>query len=203
MNDAVTAKPTFTFGPTVNPGNKLWVYNASRVDHKVEHPMLGKVTIPANTTKKRYSLWTSFPEVVRDVNWRVDDNELYPTYVRGEHFVKDLINPDGLTRSIGTDLSVRGVFWSYSNPPTTAEVNAAAKKMKTRYADLLERMAIAWESVQLNGEAIKYTVKTQHCSYADAVTRYRNRAIEGITPEHHAAAEYFKVTTPWHPVIRG
>src|SRR5271157_524388 len=202
MNDAVNAKPTFTFGPTVNPGNKLWVYNVSRVDHKFDHPMLGNVTIPANTTKKRYSLWTSFPEVVRVVNWSVDTDKLYQEYVRGDYFVKDLINPDsvygnskGIT-ALGRDLSVHGIFWSYNNPPKPKEVNMAIQKMKQHYADLLEKAEISWESVQLNKKTIEAYVKQQHCSYADAdaMTQYRLKEI-GITPEHHAAAEYFKVTT--------
>lgn len=163
---------------------KLWVYNVSRVDHKFDHPMLGNVTIPANTTKKHYSVWTSFPEVVMGTNYNIDENLLYPHAIKGEYFVNDLINPDchgsNVSKSIGRDFSVRGVFWSYNNPPKVSEVNAAVKKLKAHYADLLERMEIVLMAFWENG-----------------------RTKPEITPEHHAACEYFKVTTPWHPALKG
>ena len=159
FNRSANLVPTIDFGGMLVKFDKkkLWVYNVSRVDHKVDNPMLGKVTIPANTTKKRYSMWTSFPEVVMGLNWSPYDNELYPCHYSGEDFVKDLINPDyikggGLPTSIGRDLSVKGVFWSYNNPPKAAEVNSAIQKMRSRYADLLDRIVIVWESVQINGE---------------------------------------------------
>ncbi len=201
--------PTLNLGPTVEPiKNKLWVYNVSRVDHKFDHPMLGEVVIPANTTKKRYSLWTSFPSVVMEPYTNLDTNEMYLHRIGGEHFVRDIINPDsvcgkGVHTAVGRDLSVKGVFWSYNNPPLVREVNAAIRLMAERYADLLERVAILWESVQLSGEWIKDYKKLKHCSTEAAIVAYRNAAVGEITPEHHAAAEYFKVTTPWHPVLRG
>ena len=116
-------------------------------------------------------------------NYNIDTNELIPNMIKGEYFVDDLINPDAqfknargsqmLRTSIGRDLSVRGVFWSYNNPPTVKEVNAAVKKMKDFYSDLLERQQV------LDKEDMR-------------------KAYPNITPEHHAAAEYFKVVTPWH-----
>ena len=199
MNEGVYQRPTLNFGPTVKLSKKLWVYNVSRVDHKFDHPMLGEVTIPGNTTKKRYAMWTSFPDVVSGLNYCMDTNVLYPHHTDGEYFVKDLINPDhiygdsGHSTAIGRDLSVRGVFWSYNNPPKVSEVNAAISTMKAHYADLLERMSILWESAQLSGERLERYMRRDAC----------DPAIGEITPEHHAAAEYLKVTTPWHPVIIG
>jgi hypothetical protein len=180
--------PRFYFSPMVYSEKKLWVYNVSRVDHQFDHPMLGNVTIPANTTRKRYSMWTSFPEYVMGTNYNFDTNEMYTYPIKGDYFVNDLINPDCITpgwssTSVGRDLSIRGVFWSYSNPPKPAEVNAAVKKMKAHYTDLMEKMAVLYETFPKDklGRAV-----------ADL-----------ISPEHHSAAEYLKVTTPWHPVLRG
>jgi hypothetical protein len=107
--------------------------------------------------------------------------------------------------SVGRDFSVRGVFWSYNNPPKVSEVNAAVKKLKAHYADLLERMEIIYACAQINEETIlRYRKQNPDASLEEALreTRVAKVALE-VTPECHAACEYFKVTTPWHPVLKG
>ena len=214
MTSAYNRTPRIDFGAMVKSEKKLWVYNASRVDHKFDHPMLGNVTIPANKTRKRYSLWTSFPEVVMGTNYNIDENLLYPHAIEGEYFVNDLINPDSCGRStfvsggktypsssIGRDFSVRGVFWSYNNPPKVSEVNAAVKKLKAHYADLLERMEVVYACATISeGTILRYRKDHPDASLEEALreTRLAKIALE-VTPECHAACEYFKVTTPWHP----
>ena len=98
MNErmGVWQTPSMSLVSQCKYGKKLWVYNVSRVDHKFGHPMLGKVTIPANTTRKRYSMWTSFPEVVMGTNYNIDTDEMYTYPIAGEYFVNDLINPDNV-----------------------------------------------------------------------------------------------------------
>jgi hypothetical protein len=45
-------------------------------------------------------------------------------------------------------------------------------------------------------------MKEDRCSMAEAFRILRKRyVLAELSPEHHAAAEYFKVTTPWHPVL--
>ena len=177
---------------------RLWVYNVSRVDHEFDHPQLGKSKIPANYTKKRYMSWTSFPDVV--IGTQGDLHYVTIGGQCGEALVNDIIKGGG--QAIGRDLSVKGVFWSYNNPPTIKEVNAAVRLMKQRYADLLEQAVILYENVQISPEAVAAIMKEKDCGVAEALKAYRVRRLD-ITPEHHAAAEYFKVTTPWHPVLRG
>lgn len=215
MTRSCNLTPFMDFRGMVKSEKKLWVYNASRVDHKFDHPMLGNVTIPANKTRKRYSLWTSFPEVVMGTNYNIDENLLYPHAIKGEYFVNDIIDPDNVlgttyhrfkaSTAIGRDLSVRGVFWSYNNPPKVSEVNAAVKKLKAHYADLLERMEIIYTCAQIDEETIlRYRKQNPDASFEEALreTRVAKVSLE-VTPECHAACEYFKVTTPWHPVLRG
>src|ERR1035437_5213583 len=98
MNErmGVWQTPSMSLVSQCKYGKKLWVYNVSRVDHKFGHPMLGKVTIPANTTRKRYSMWTSFPEVVMGTNYNIDTDEMYTYPIAGEYFVNDLITPDNV-----------------------------------------------------------------------------------------------------------
>ena len=225
-NPQINHKMSYAFSHTSNQGpywnlrpspefkNKLWVYNVSRVSHIVNHPMLGDVTIPANTTRKRYSMWTSFPEVVMGVAYNMDTNERSTYPILGKYFVDDLINPDchdtlkydGGTYStaIGRDLSVKGVFWSYSNPPKPTEVNLAVKKLKNYYADLLERTDILYASSVIKEKTVRSIMQEGKCSLDDALIKARVISVQWqLTPEIHAAAEYFKVTTPWHPVLRG
>ena len=114
----------------------------------------------------------------------------------------DLINPNCHGgQSIGRDFSVRGVFWSYNNPPKVSEVNAAVKKLKAHYADLLERMEVVYACATISeGTILRYRKDHPDASLEEALreTRLAKIALE-VTPECHAACEYFKVTTPWHP----
>jgi hypothetical protein len=133
-----------------------------------------------------------------------------------------LINPDNIygdskyssSIAIGRDLSVRGVFWSYFNPPSVSEVNSAIQKMKARYADLLEKTAVLYEASQPNMDRAKKLmeevrvdedgIELPKLTLEEAYEKSRmERFINVVTPEHHVACEYFKVTTPWHPVLRG
>jgi hypothetical protein len=176
------------------------VYNVSRIDHEVDHPQLGKVTIPANTTAKRYALWTSFPDVVIGTSSNLDVGELTTVPESGQWLVNDIIKGGG--NGYNRDLSVKGVFWSYNNPPTIKEVNAAVRPMKARYADLLEKAAIIYENQTFSAERVEVMMKEDRCSMAEAFRILRKRyVLAELSPEHHAAAEYFKVTTPWHPVL--
>ena len=221
MNDANQPKPVYDFQALAPATKKIWIYNASRMDHTVDHPMLGTVTIPGNTTPKRYSLWTSLPNVICNTNCSIDSNEISLSPSHGEYFVNDLLYPDTMGRdydikkvcsptSIGRDLNVKGVFWSYNNPPLRHEVTAAVKRMAARYSMLLEQLGTkivtGLESYEVKYRKfyryfrvdMKYSVKD-----AKEQARWKVNADYAITPEHHYAAEYFKVTTVWHPVLHG
>ena len=186
---------------TPKPTKRLWVYNVSRIDHEIDHPQLGKVRIPANTTAKRYVLWTSFPDTVIGTYPNLDTNELSTVPESGQKLVEDIIKGGG--NGYNRDLSVKGVFWSYNNPPTIKEVNAAVKPMRARYADLLERASIIYATTVISSKKVTETMEFYSCSMETAIQRVRTEnMVRELSPEHHAAAEYFKVTFPWHPVLR-
>lgn len=194
-------KLALDFRETPKPTKRLWVYNVSRIDHEIDHPQLGKVRIPANTTTKRYALWTSFPDTVIGTTSNLDVGELTTVSESGQWLVNDIIKGGG--NGLNRYLSVKGVFWSYNNPPTIKEVNAAVKPMKARYADLLEKAAILYETSTISSERITEVMRFDSCSMSEAIKKIRNQnAIKDISPEMHAAAEYFKVITPWHPTLR-
>jgi hypothetical protein len=191
--------------PDFQPTYRVWVYNASRMEHVVDHPILRQVRIPANTTKKRYSLYTSFPNLMKLPQQGSDIYTITTTFMNGEKFVKDLISPDNLynkSLSNGRDLSVKGVFYSLHNPPLVSEVLAAVTLMKKRYTDLLEQAAVLQEANTISTVRVKDYMVKYECSMETAIARLQVENVkEYITPEHHAAANYFKVTTPWHPVL--
>ncbi len=193
--------------------SKVWVYNVSKLTHEVDHPTLGRVRIPGNTSRKRYCMWTSFPNLVRMPSQTYGDNGEILISTRsmcGKRFAMDLINPDnlGIDQSLGTstytsigrNLGVRGVFWSVNNPPKKDEVDAAILRLETFYKDLLERAEIMYQSAQFNPSKVKELMKEDALSMEEAVRTLRVGAME-LTPEHYAAAEWFKVMTPWHPVL--
>ena len=203
------------FSIDVPSRGKVWVYNVSKVTHALNQRPLGKISIPGNTTRKRYSLWTSFPSIMKLPSQKFGDNgEIVATaqLMDGRRFAMDLINPDNLgldqtsiiknCMSIGRNLGVRGVFWSEHNPPKKAEVDAATSRLETFYKDLLERAEIMYQTAQFRPEHVKQMMEEKKVSLEYAVRILRISAME-LTPEHHAAAEWFKVMTPWHPVLGG
>jgi hypothetical protein len=191
-------EPEFPTVPLPKPTKKLWVYNASRVAHVVDNPKMGSVTIPANDTSKRYVMWTSFPDIMVDVRGDIDHS--YITTMRGEEFVNDLIK--GGTNGYGRDLSVKGVFWSYNNPPLVREVNAAVKPMANHYKSLMEKAAIIWANAIIDEARVLDMMRLKECSMETAIRVIRSQKMDvEITPEMHAAAEFFKTTTPWHTVL--
>lgn len=170
---------------------RVWIYNVSRLTHEMDHPLLHHVSIRGNHTRKRYCMYTSLPSIVMAPQQEFGDvGEISVTAVPmdGRRLAMDLICPDNLTldidaevkgtMSIGRDLRKKGVFWSEHNPPKPAEVKKAIKKMEDYYTDLLERARL----VELSDN--------------------RRELSNYITPEHHEAAEYFQISTSWHPIIR-
>lgn len=198
---------------------KVWIYNVSKLTHEVDTPTLGRVRIPGNKTRKRYSMWTSLPNLIRIPCQTYGDNgEILVTnrVMDGKRFAMDLINPDnlgldqdfkshlGYSTSIGRNLGVRGVFWSEHNPPKKAEVDAAILRVETFYKDLLERAEIVYQNLRVSSISAEAYVKEFKVSPEQAFTAIKNnKARLELTPEHHAAAEWFKIPTPWHPVLGG
>jgi len=164
---------------------KVWIYNVSRISHVVTHPFIETKVIPANTTKKRYTLWTSLPDIITTWRGDLDSLEITPHPVRGARIAMDIINPDNLSldqdleviglTSIGRNLGERGVFWSYSNPPKKVEVDAAVARMEKHYLNLLEKL-----------KALENTDPRALSAY--------------ITAEAHAAAEHFNYHPSWQPM---
>ena len=213
---------------TVQAEPRVWIYNASRMEHSVDHPVLGTVRIPANTTSKRYALYTSLPHTLAVPKFDIDARTTYGTPMSGARLAMDLINPDNLgldqnevfkfSTGVGRNLGEKGVFWSLNNPPHRGEVTEAVKRMEKRYKMLLEKAAVGLaEGVNSFEDLVKDNEKNLRANYAKQFTpkerptlayiksQARRMAQESfsITPEHHAAAEHFRVTTEWHPVLGG
>jgi hypothetical protein len=205
--------------PTLNPklvhtkiDHRVWLYNVSRLAHEVSHPILGKLSIPGNSSKKRYVMYTSIPFPLSVPRVDLDTKELYLVPTDARRVVMDVINPDnlGLDQSLDTskygtslgsnDLGKRGVFWSVHNPPKKAEVDAAIARMEKYYKDLLERAEILYEGIVLNAKRVRDYMVKYDSSLEVATIKCRVAEFQA-TPEMHAAAEWFKVTTPWHPVL--
>lgn len=178
MNEAykVHLKPQSAAAPVEY---RVWLYNVSRLTHKIDNPILGHLKVPGNTSKKRYTMYTSLPQPLMLPRTDMDTEEtmLYPTDAR--RVAMDIIHPDNLSldqtlynkyyapTAVDRNLGIRGMFWSLNNPPKKDEVDAAILRMEQHYKDLLEQ-----------------------ASYLDEAT-----------PEMHAAAEWFRITAPWHPVL--
>jgi hypothetical protein len=213
---------------TVQAEPRVWIYNASRMEHSVDHPVLGTVRIPANTTSKRYALYTSLPHTLAVPKFDIDARTTYGTPMSGARLAMDLINPDNLgldqnevfkfSTGVGRNLGEKGVFWSLNNPPHRGEVTEVVKRMEKRYKMLLEKVAVGLaggvnpfeDLVKDNEKSLRANYAKRHApkdrpslSYIKSEARRMAQETYSITPEHHAAAEHFRVTTEWHPVLGG
>jgi hypothetical protein len=70
-------------------------------------------------------------------------------------------------------LGAKGLFWSLTNPPGKMQIKLAKKRMEKRYTMLLEQAR---------------TVQSTDPKQLKSI----------LTPEHHAAAEYFGGNYIWH-----
>ena len=135
-------------------------------------------------TGERYSYITSLPQPLLLPNSNVDSGQISPEALDVRRFLTDLLNPDNLginqdavidrsTSGSTNDLGAKGVFWSLNNPPKAEEVKAAVSRMEKRYRKILQE-ARAVEVSNPKG------------------------LIDTLSPEHHAAADYYHESYTWH-----
>lgn len=163
------------------PDYFLFVYNISDREFVVRRPpTMPCITIPACPPDKPYVLALRVPSIHNEKYVEAFTGKISVSGTRGERIATDLLNPSNYGTDCwattedwsnqGNDLTVRGCFWSRNNPPTAAELAKARQRLEAHYRALIE---------QANGH---------HAA---------NRFAE-IGPEHHSAAEYFRLTLPWH-----
>lgn len=204
--------------------NKVYIYNVSRSSFDRSHPVLGKNVIPGIKGKEKYTLFTSIPETIAvPKDFLESPNTLDISINDGKRVAMDFINPDNLgldqnVKSTMYSLSVdtnnfgkRGLFWSMHNPPLKEEVAAARKRMATYYKSLLEKVntLLFCTGMTFNERVTKlaneyktkpYMEKYTQKQRKQAAKEYILKQLE-ITPEHHLAAEFFKLTPEWHPIL--
>jgi hypothetical protein len=196
----VYGSQNYVFGR--KPEYFVYLYSVSTQEHKVSRPPLfDNMRIPGVKSGEKAHFVGKFPQPLNIPKGNVDSNEVDFITMDSRRFVTDIINPDNLTinqeafveksTSGGTnDLGAKGVFWSYNGPgnsvnktnpdgtdalegPSLEEVDKAIKRMEKRYLSLIDE------------------AKTVEASDP-------KRLPDVITPELHAAAEYFHITESWH-----
>ena len=176
----------------------VYIYNVSEQSFDVfRPPLFANVHIPGRDQKSKvpYVIAARLPQPLLTPQGSVDSDELSTNLMDTRRVVMDMINPDNLgldqdaviniPTNVGNDLGKKGVFWSLNGPgaskidptrleePTDAEIKRAVSRMEKHYNFLLEK-----------ARAVE--------------TSNPKELIEMLTPEHHAAADYFGVETSWH-----
>jgi hypothetical protein len=221
LNRGHAFPPVFANVPEYNYLNRVWVYNVSTMDFEVDNPVLKVAKIPGRTLEEKYSVYTSFPMAMKMPKENVDNGEVQFVFMDGRRFAMDLINPDNLgldqdakliyITSPGRDLGAKGVFWSLQNPPPKEAIDAARKRMVKRYKMLLEQVGT---KIFVTGMSFNQKVKALVSEFKKTkyYAQYKPKQLKqmaedrikfqlGITPEHHAAAEHYKLKTEWHPAL--
>lgn len=172
------------------PDYWVYLYNVSEQTFEVSRPpILRRLVIPGRKVGEEYARVTKLPQPLLVPQGNIDSNELSLQSVDARRMMMDIVNPDNLgstpeaqdavidpakgTSSGTNNLGKRGVFWSLNAEPTKEEISKAVKRMEAHYNSLIEQA----RAVEVSAPA---TLK------------------DILTPEHHAAAEYFAVEAGWH-----
>ena len=195
---------------------RVYLYNISPLTHEKEHPILKNVVLPECELGEKYQLAFSIPDLMVLTMVSVDGLPVYGKIETqaftqdGKRVAMDIVNPENLgldqklvvmsSTSDGTDLGKRGVFWSLNNPPRASEIKAARLRMEKHYKEILEKISVLlMTSVRPFADRLEFYKNKGNTPEA---ARFKTEADFTITPEHHAAADYFRLKTVWHPVLK-
>lgn len=190
---AIFGSQNYAFGR--KPEYWVYLYNISEQEHIVSRPpLIREMKIRGRKPQETFALVAKFPQPLNMPKGNVDSGEVDIVVTDTRRFVTDIVNPDNITinqeafieRSTSggsNDLGAKGVFWSLNGPgakengyedqPTQIEIDQARKRMEKRYRYLLDR--------------------------AKAVEVSNPKDLNDLlSPEHHAAAEYYGETYTWH-----
>jgi hypothetical protein len=148
---------------------RVWIYNISQQEYVLGNSIIRKLKVPARKDEEDYAVVTSFPELVAEPVYNVDNNETHFYLIKGELLAMDLINPgnlgidqnsegmgDSVTLSLGTNFGNKGVFFSTRNPPLRKDLTDARKRYKKYCTALIECANI--ERLTLGASKMSLTV---------------------------------------------
>ena len=164
----------------------FWVYlfNISEQSFDVfRPPLFANLHIPGRKPGEKYAIAARLPQPLLAPQGSVDTDEVSTQLMDTRRVLMDVCNPDNLgldqdavvanTTNIGNNLTERGVFWSLNEVPTEEELKAAQKRLEKHYNQVLEQM-----------KALE--------------TSDPKQMLERLSPEAHAAADYYNLETSWH-----
>lgn len=205
------------------PDYFVYLYNISEmnigdgVSFKVTRPPLIREMLikakPAGNPSVKAALVTRLPQPLLIPTGDVDSNQIdiIPTDTR--RFAMDIVNPENLgidqnafvdprqRTSVGNDLGKKGLFWSLNGPGATQEGARTALVInepgKGRVQVPVFESPTEYEIKQAYDRMEKYY---RHIlEEADAVEASDPGSLQKfLTPEHHAAADYYGEDRKWH-----
>lgn len=170
------------------PDYFVYIYNIAYRTFEIRRPpYFPIVRLSACPPTEPYVKVMSIPNIVNEKWVDSASGEIRNRGTQGERFAMDLINPANIGVDMwasvsaeaswidgGTDdMSRRGLFFSRNDPPTQEELDKAKARLETHYRRMLAQ--------------------------ADELSR-DPKTFREIGPEHHAAAEYFRVKASWHVI---
>lgn len=173
----------FSRDPNIDrpPDYFLYIYNIAPIEHRLFKPPLAPIfDIAACPVGDPYVCVARIPNIVNQKHVDAYTGQVHNTGTRGEALANDLLNPANSTNepwrevndwaNVGTDLTVRGCFWSRENPPSATDLAKAKSRMEAHFQRLVEEGNMLFNSGKQND----------------------------ISPDHHQAAMYFGLQTSWH-----
>jgi len=197
------------------PDYFVYLYNMSKVNIGNETsfvvsrpPLLREFKIKYCPTNKDYVLATKLPQPLLIPKGNVDSNEIdiVPQDVR--RFAMDIVNPDNLTvdqdafidpskvTGQGNNLGVKGVFWSLNGPGATHDGDRKFVVIAGQRVPVFEEPQPV--EIKAARERMEKNYRRQ-LEEADAVAVSQPADLgKFLTPEHHAACEYYGEDRAWH-----
>lgn len=169
------------------PERYVYVFNTSRSNYSLHHPIFGNVTLPGCPPDREYIKCMAIPHPKLEY-FSDSDGNLQAKSWDGWRLGVDMLNPANIgmdqyatgvsdLTAGSTNFIQRGVFLSLNETPTAEEMQKSDQVKKDYYHTLIQR--------------------ADYQEMAD-VTKLPNE----ITTEHHIAADYFGMEKSWHKMNR-
>ena len=171
LKDQLTFTPDQA--PQLAPSYKIYIFNLSPIEHKVEKGSAGTFTIKGCEFGEPYSEPLVLPSVVIDSYFI--ESEMKTHSVSGEFMAQDIVHPTiGANWSFGQNLDDLGVFWTKNQKPTEIEIGKSRTRMEGTFRKLLTMAT----SIETSGR------------------------LDDITPQMRIAASYFGEDRPWNKIYK-
>lgn len=116
--------------PKIEPLGICYIFNCGPIEFCIQKGSAGTYRIPACAEGKRYAVGPVIPAIHQEFYRIEDEFRIHET--TGVALAEDIVTPITQGWSANTDLTKWGVFWTFNEIPTEAEILRAEAEVKAQ-----------------------------------------------------------------------